>query len=245
MLLMYKSIDGFKLKLIAITAMLINHIGSGLSIFEQSSSLFFFTELIGKLTFPIMAYLLVEGFYYTHDRKKYAERLALFWIISIYPFHMLFDSDKPFRPIELVNNIFFTLLMGLLLLILYEKIKFLLFKILLVIFFSIVTMMSDWSLFGVLLIFGFYKWKNRKIGILFPILYTTFLMALMMGMAHSAMPQVVPLYQVVSVSGIFLAIPVLYAYNGQRGFSPRWAKWGFYCFYPLHLVILTLITNLI
>lgn len=84
---MYKKIDGFQLKVIAIIAMLINHIGSGFDIYNYSNSLFFLTEFIGKLTFPIMAYLLVEGFHYTKNLKKYASRLTAFWLISIYPFH--------------------------------------------------------------------------------------------------------------------------------------------------------------
>lgn len=149
------SIDGFKLKVIAIIAMLLNHIGSGFSLYEQSSVLFFFTEFIGKLTFPIMAYLLVEGFYYTHDRKKYAGRMTVFWLLSIYPFHLLFGGNHPFRAIELVNNIFFTLLMGLLLMMACEKTKSSFLKFLLVFFFSMITVVSDWSLIGVLLIYGF------------------------------------------------------------------------------------------
>lgn len=238
---MNKSVDGFKLKLIAITAMFVNHIGSGFALYERSTSLFFFTEFIGKLTFPIMAYLLVEGFHYTHNRKRYAGRLALFWLISIYPFHLLFDYNHPFQPIELVNNIFFTLLMGLVLLMLLEKVKLPLFRIPLIIFFSMVTMLSDWSLFGVLMIFGFYKWKDSKVGIWLPVLYTTILMTSMMAMAHSATPQVIPMYQVLSVSGMLLTIPFLYAYNGQRGCSPKWIKWGFYGFYPIHLLALSII----
>ncbi|MGH1751216.1 TraX family protein [Enterococcus raffinosus] len=101
--------------------MLSNHIGSGFSIYEQSSLVFFFTEFIGKLTFPIMAYLLVEGFLYTRNRKHYAIRMMIFWLISIYPFHLLFNGKNPFTLIELVNN-FFTLLIGLLLMIVYEKV---------------------------------------------------------------------------------------------------------------------------
>lgn|GEM_PF-4625016 len=42
---MNKSIDGFKLKMIAIIAMLLNHIGSGFRLYEQSHVLYFFTEL--------------------------------------------------------------------------------------------------------------------------------------------------------------------------------------------------------
>ena len=105
--------------------MLLNHIGVGFRLSEYSSGLFFFTELIGKLTFPIMAYLLVEGFHYTRNVTKYALRLTVFWIISIYPFHLLFYWKHSFSSIELFNNIFFTLLMGLLLIISYEKLTIL------------------------------------------------------------------------------------------------------------------------
>lgn len=103
---MNKTIDGFKMKVIAILAMLLNHIGSGFSIYEQSNLVFVFTEFIGKLTFPIMAYLLVEGFLYTRNRKHYAIRMMIFWLISIYPFHLLFNGKNPFTLIELVNNFF-------------------------------------------------------------------------------------------------------------------------------------------
>ena len=43
---------------------------------------------------------------------------------------------------------------------------------------------------------------------------------------------------------VVLAIPLLAAYNGERGSSPglnKIMKWGFYIYYPLHLMILGLI----
>ncbi|WP_441316139.1 hypothetical protein [Enterococcus sp. 12E11_DIV0728] len=36
-------------------------------------------------------------------------------------------------------------------------------------------------------------------------------------------------------------IPLLVGYNGKRGYSPNWVKWGFYLFYPSHLLIFSLI----
>lgn len=38
--------------------------------------------------------------------------------------------------------------------------------------------------------------------------------------------------------GVFLAIPLLCCYNGKRGSGGRAAKWGFYIFYPAHLLVL-------
>lgn len=238
---MRKSIDGFRLKIIAIIAMLLNHIGTGFHLYQQSGLLYFFTEFIGKLTFPIMAFLLVEGFYLTHDRKKYAGRLALFWLLSIYPFHLLFRENRLFSPIEFVNNIFFTLLMGLFLLILYEKTQSFFLRNLLIAFFSLITIASDWSLIGVLLIFGFYKWRNEKRLLWLPVVYTTMFMTMLLAMMYFTVPDALPIYQVFTGLGILIVLPLLYAYNGERGYSPQWVKWGFYLFYPGHLLVLTLI----
>ncbi|MBF2450728.1 TraX family protein [Listeria welshimeri] len=238
---MTKKLDSFHLKIIAIIAMLINHIGIGFNLFEYSNELYFFTELVGKLTFPIMAFLLVEGFHYTKNVKKYAGRLAIFWIISIYPFHLLHLANSPFSPTELVNNIFFTLLMGLILIILYEKTNNVFLHVLLVIIFSLATIMSDWNLFGVLMIFGFYRIKDANLSKIIPPLYTTVIMFVIMLIGYFVSPSSVPISIVISTLGILGTIPLLLNYNGQRGYSPTWVKWGFYLFYPLHMIILVLI----
>ncbi|WP_429950229.1 TraX family protein [Enterococcus sp. AZ101] len=242
---MNKKLDAFHLKVIAIVAMLLNHIGSGFKLYDYSDQLFFFTEFIGKLTFPIMAYLLVEGFHYTRNIKKYATRLAFFWIISIYPFHMLFYPDHPFSATELVNNIFFTLLMGLILITLYDKTENTAEHILLVIGFSFATVMSDWNLIGVLIIFGFYRIQNPNLKKIIPPVYAAGFLFLLLLIAYLISPSSVPWYELVSVLGILGTIPLLLHYNDQRGYSPNWVKWGFYLFYPLHMVILIIIRGML
>lgn len=45
--------------------------------------------------------------------------------------------------------------------------------------------------------------------------------------------------------GVFLVIPLLLLYNGEKGSGKAIHKWVFYIFYPLHLFILGLIKVLV
>lgn len=68
---------------------------------------------VGRLAFPIFAFLLVEGYRHTSDIRKYFIRLFLFALISEVPFDLastgqVFDLQK--------QNIFFTLAAGLIVL---------------------------------------------------------------------------------------------------------------------------------
>lgn len=114
-------------------------------------------------------------------------------------------------------------------------------RYLLVFFFSSITMASDWPLIGVLQIFGFYKWKNTRMNVWLPILYTTFFLTLLLIIMYVSDTKAFPLYQAFTGLGMLLVIPLLFAYNGNRGYSPNWVKWGFYIFYPMHLLVLALI----
>jgi hypothetical protein len=240
---MTKKIDGFHLKMIAIIGMLINHMGI---IFEWSHSaqtlpLFAVSEFVGRFTFPIMAYLLVEGYHYTHNVKKYAMRLAIFWIISIYPFYLLHNPTYAFSVTDIPNNIFFTLLMGLILLICYDKIKSPVGHFFLVLLFMFLTTLSDWNLLGILLIWSFYKFHNEK-GIkntLFS--YFLFFEVISIIGIFTASNSLSYIVETISTFGFLAVGYLLLNYNGKRGYSPNWIKWGFYVFYPLHLILLEII----
>lgn len=92
------------------------HVGNNMLLNEMYS----WMRIIGRLAFPLFAFLITEGFFYTRDRWKYFKRLALFAIISEIPFDLAF-YDSFFQTAH--QNVFFTLALAVLGLIGYTKIK--------------------------------------------------------------------------------------------------------------------------
>ena len=94
-------VTAFQLKMLAVITMLIDHIGA--VILEQSFKMQgdvwhfdLFLRCIGRLAFPLFAFFIVEGFHYTHDRKKYALRLLILALLSEYPFDIAFSGYVDF-----------------------------------------------------------------------------------------------------------------------------------------------------
>ena len=126
----------FVLKLTAIIAMVIDHVAA--VFIPYNSWLYLPCRLIGRIAFPIFAFLLVEGFYHTRNIRKYLTRLGVFALISELPFDLAFynfqfaghggsikaDFPNMFSDSQLYDtvisrfmkhqNIFFTLFIGLL-----------------------------------------------------------------------------------------------------------------------------------
>ena len=92
------------LKMLALITMVIDHVGA--VFFPQ----LYWLRYIGRISMPIYAFLISQGYKYTRNFTRYAIRLAIFAVISEVPYDLLFHGTW----LEFGNqNIMFTLLSGL------------------------------------------------------------------------------------------------------------------------------------
>ena len=203
-------INTFTLKMIAIGAMLIDHVGTVL--FPQYRIL----RLIGRIAFPIFTYTLVEGFIHTHNVKKYMMRMGILAFISEIPFDLAFTG----KVLEFGHqNVFFSLFLGLLMLYLMTKAPNELCSLLyvLVILFVARCLRVDYSYYGLLMVFWYYHYRNKNLMKIFGI---AFINVFLMGGSQ--------------VYALFALIPIL-LHNRECG--PK-CKGFFYGFYPVHLLVI-------
>lgn len=203
-------INTFTLKMIAVVAMLIDHIGAVL--LPEVLIL----RIIGRIAFPIFAYTLVEGFLHTHDVKKYMMRMGILALLSEVPFDLAIAG----KPLEFGHqNVFFTLFLGLVMLYLMLKTPTKLRRFLLVIALLLISefLRTDYNSMGLLMIFWYYQFRDSKIVKMAGIaIINIFLMGYLQGFATLAL------------------IPIA-LHNGEQG--PKW-KGFFYGFYPVHLLVI-------
>ena len=77
-------VNAFALKVLAIVAMTMDH--TAYIFYEALGGWAIWMRVIGRWTFPIMAFLLTEGLEKTRNIGRYAARLAVFAILSMLPF---------------------------------------------------------------------------------------------------------------------------------------------------------------
>jgi hypothetical protein len=220
-------VNGFVLKLIAMLTMLLDH--SAAIFLEYGSTEYIICRTIGRLSFPIFCFLLVEGFIHTHNVRKYLLRLGVFAFLSEIPFDLAFYNRFPNFYHQ---NIYFTLFIGLLVIYLIHvidtKMKSRIFlcslsEIVVVGLGGIAALVLavDYNFVGVLLIVGLYIFRKNKV---LQGLVMIFVNVLLIGDLQS--------YAI-------LAMIFIWFYNGERG--PKFNKYVFYAFYPVHLLVLYLI----
>lgn len=226
-------LSGNGLKMIAIVTMLVDHVGamiiergipqmSGLS--EDTLLMWWYIDIvlraIGRIAFPIFCYLIVEGFLYTKNVKKYALRLLAFCFISEVPFDLALFGTWFYPGYQ---NVYFTLLIGLLALMGLRRYQGTLWKQILIVAgtcAAAVFLRTDYGAFGVFLIILIYLFRENK------------RQQTILGCLSVCWEITAPL--------AFIPIRM---YNGSRG---KWnLKYIFYAFYPVHILVLWVICELL
>lgn len=213
-----KGFTTFELKVIAVISMITDHVGCIL--FPEVTML----RIIGRLAFPIYSFLLVEGFYNTHSKRKYINRMILFACISEIPFDMAV-YNKPFYPGS--QNVFFTLAIALVTLTIMNEAKDTLTECVVGFMglFAATCIRCDYSYYGIFMIYFFYFFRRKKVR-------CTFWQIYMNGIAIGGVQWAAA-----------LAMVPINMYNGRQG-TKRY-KWLFYAIYPVHLIVLHLIHTII
>lgn len=240
-----KVFSSSSLKIIAISLMLIDHIAA-INLHKvlpgYENSLYVLMRLVGRLAFPIFAFLIAEGFYYTKNYNRYLIRLIIFALISEIPFDLAFNQS----PIVFTyQNVFFTLSIGLLAIYLFDLYKekniFLGYISLFLCGILSILLRTDYSFAGVLMIFSFYYFRGHFTKIFLSIFFINFVIIfdylnqLLKGQVEFDIMGIIQIFAVFSL--IFI-----YYYNQKRGYR---LKYLFYLFYPAHLLFLYFLSSLI
>ena len=259
-------LDGFQLKLIALVIMTIDHIHYfGCSLTDMPEIM----TLIGRIAAPIFVFFVTEGFVHTHSRGRYLLRLyiggvlmqignlfvnicfpmqngvivlnGIFTTMAVIVIYLWWIENmrKAWREHRRGCAVLYALAMAALLLSIVPVQMLLPVSPLAVQLATIFVPSPVWcegSVLVVLIGIGFYYCRNSKRAI--AIFYTAFLCAVLALQCLFSFD-----WEVVrSVFFMWLALPFILSYNGQRG---RGMKYLFYLYYPAHVYILAIAASLL
>jgi len=200
-------------------------------------------RLVGRIAFPLFAFLLYEGFMHTSNYKRYLLRVGICALVAEIPFNLIVTNAAPIYNLDVngtalfypqYQNTVFTLFIGLLMLygmkrfetteILPKAVMKQMFGHLLCVIAACVLSVvcrTDYSYIGILFIAVLYYFRNSK------------KMQIMFGC-------VVFLCTGSNIASLLAFVPIA-MYNGTLIRSQKF-KYFFYIFYPAHLLVLYLIS---
>lgn len=223
----YQLLSGSTLKLIACISMLSDHLAKfyftrfdwanvvWFTVAGKSISLLQIMVMFGRFAFPLFAFLLVEGFLHTSNRRKYALNLVVLALISEIPFNLMHNHAFLFTK----QNVIFTLLMGFFAMCSLE-------------YFRKKPIINLVLLLFLFLISRYLQADHRTAGFVF--------ILLMYGLRKEKVIQCIVAPVLLEMKAmVFLSLLLTCMYNGKRGFiKTPFLKYFFYAFYPLHMLII-------
>ena len=222
-----KKIHGAQLKYIAFASMFIDHFNkalitpflTGSGVLNIITTIF---DILGRIAFPIFAFMIVEGFFKTKSRWKYLRNLLVFATISEIPYDM-------FQSAVFINtrsqNILWGLALGLFTIMVIDKLKerikkrplWIFVSILIVALSSLLSMLisADYEYYAIIIIYIYYLFYDKRL--------------LASGLGFLVI--IKEIYAILGFATVLL-------YNGEKG---KQNKIFNYLFYPVHLLVLGII----
>lgn len=205
---------------------------------------------VGRLAFPIFAFLIAEGYRHTSDFRKYALRLLIFGLLSEIPFNLMHSASVVF-PFH--QNVMFTLLLGLLSIQSIDTIRqnissraslksslkpaLALAGCLLL----AAVGFTDYGFWGVMTVILFYVLRGFQGA---PLLQ---LAAMIYIHCEAFEGMFIPIelfgntIEFATQGFAVLALIPIWLYNGRQGRKSKALQYGFYAFYPAHMLVLALL----
>lgn len=203
---------------------------------------------IGRISFPIFAFMIAEGYFHTRSLRKYVCRLLIFAVLSEIPFNLAMGSSL-FYPIH--QNVLWSFLISLGLIHWNEKARAT-HKLWLQILIGCTTVLTgyliglvtmiDFYHAGILTVLVFYFFRQRKwwsyIGQLLCLWYIN--MEMLGGFSYE-LHFFGNTYFFARQGFALLALIPIWLYRGRQGYHSKLLQYVYYTFYPLHLLLLGLL----
>ena len=228
-----------QIKMLAITAMTLDHIA--LVFVPSASILYYVMRMIGRLTAPLMTFMLAEGYRYTRSRSRYLLRLVIFALISQPFYFRLAFGRAPESILEYCThwNVMLSLAISLIIMMLFNsRIK----SCMSIVFLGCLISLAhfcDWSYLipaWTIIFCCYYERDKKKMGVFF-VLASVNLQTLVYCKQFDSFISFSFQY------GTLLALIPISMYNGQRGNvrHKNLNRWFFYVYYPAHMIVLLVI----
>ena len=242
----WRGLSSFTLHLLAMVLMLGDHLWA--TIFPYLNWL----TCLGRIAFPIFAFMIVEGYFHTRNFKKYILRMLAFALVAEVPFDLVYGS-MAFYPFH--QNVLWTFLIALLLIHWVEKTKqqqnrmksaLVLAAAFLVGFLLGNLAMVDYYGVGVLVVLMFYVLRKRTVlNFVLQALCMYYVFVELIGGYYYPVTIFGHYFELQQEAFSLLALLPIWLYKGRQGYHAKWWQYFCYGFYPGHLLVLYVVWQLL
>lgn len=230
---MRRSLSQESLKLIACVTMLLDHIGA---VFLPGYYTYYALRILGRLSFPIYCFLLVEGAHHTRNPKRYAIRLALGALAAELPFDLAFYGGL--TPSH--QSVMLTMLLGLLALEVGKHLPSPARLLAAILCAGAAELLNtDYGAWGVVMIVAFDLVRQQR-GALWKMALLLTLICLSMDSVRVAFLGNLP----IELFAVAAMVPIS-LYSGKKATYGKGVSFLFYSFYPAHLMVLWLLHSIL